>query len=282
MITPVVKRYVPRVMKESLARVIRRTQDSYWRARFGRHSYLVPPLQLMHDGPQSYKEFKQNGDEFLRHYITLGGLQPHERMLDVGSGIGRKTWPLVDYLNEPGSYDGLELVKSGVDWCTERYTSKYPNFKFHLIDVRNDLYNPGGTYKATEYRFPFSDEHFDFVVLNSVFTHMISAEVENYMNEVARVLRKGGRCLISFFLLNEESLALIERGKSFIPLRYKLGQARTVSEAKPELAIGYDEDYVVGLFHQRGLEIRRPLSYGSWCGRDNYFSYQDQILAFKS
>ena len=75
-------------------------------------------------------------------------------MLDVGSGVGRKTWPLVNYLNEHGSYDGMDLVKSGVDWCTERYTSKYPNFKFHLIDVHNDLYNPGGTYKATEYRFP--------------------------------------------------------------------------------------------------------------------------------
>ena len=68
MITPVVKKYVPRVMKNSLARVIKQTQDRYWRARFGRLSSLVPPLQLMHDGGQSYKEFKQNGDEFLRLY----------------------------------------------------------------------------------------------------------------------------------------------------------------------------------------------------------------------
>src|SRR5687767_5400267 len=282
MITPVVKKYVPRAMKDSLARVIKQTQDRYWRARFGWLSSLVPPLQLMHDGGQSYKEFKQNGDEFLRLYLTLCGLQPHERMLDVGSGIGRKTWPLVDYLNERGSYDGLELVKSGVDWCTERYTSKYPNFKFHLIDVHNDVYNPGGTYKAAEYRFPFSDEQFDFVVLNSVFTHMVSAEVENYMNEITRVLRKGGRCLISFFLLNEESLGLIERGKSFIPLRHKLGPARTMRQAQPEWAIGYDEDYVIELFRQRGLETRRPISYGWWCGRDNYLSCQDQILAFKT
>ena len=130
MITPVVKKYVPRVMKNSLARVIKQTQDRYWRARFGRLSSLVPPLQLMHDGGQSYKEFKQNGDEFLRLYKTLCGLQPHEHMLDVGSGVGRKTWPLVNYLNEHGSYDGMDLVKSGVDWCTERYTSKYPNFNF--------------------------------------------------------------------------------------------------------------------------------------------------------
>lgn len=281
MITPVVKKYVPRVMKNSLARVIKQTQDRYWRARFGRLSSLVPPLQLMHDGGQSYKEFKQNGDEFLRLYRTLCGLQPHEHMLDVGSGVGRKTWPLVNYLNEHGSYDGMDLVKSGVDWCTERYTSKYPNFKFHLIDVQNDLYNPGGTYKATEYRFPFSDEQFDFVVLNSVFTHMIAAEVENYMNEIARVLRPGGRCLISFFLLNDESLGLIEHGKSFIPLKFKLGPARTFLQEQPEWAIGYDEDYVMGLFPQRGLEIRQPISYGWWCGRDNYLSCQDQILAFK-
>ena len=100
------------------------------------------------------------------------------------------------------------------------------------------------------------------------------------MNEIAS-FAPGGRCLISFFLLNDESLGLIERGKSFIPLKFKLGPARTFLQEQPEWAIGYDEDYVMGLFPQRGLEIRQPISYGWWCGRDNYLSCQDQILAFK-
>lgn len=277
-----ISRLVPRVMREQFGRALRRTQDHYWRARFGRQSSLVPPVQLMHDGPQSYKEFKQNGAEFLRHYIRLCGLQPDEHMLDVGSGIGRKTLPLVNYLSERGSYDGLELVKSGVDWCTEKYTSRYPNFKFHLIDVYNELYNPEGKNKADEYRFPFNDEQFDFVVLNSVFTHMLAEDVENYLAEVARVLKTGGRCLISFFLLNDEALSLIEQDKSTIELRHQRGSARVLSHEKPELAIGFDEEYVVGLYERFGLELRRPFYYGSWCGREDSVSYQDQIVAFKA
>lgn len=264
-----------------LTGALRKIQDRYWLARFGRHATMVPPVALMHDGPQSYREFKQNGAEFLRYYVDLCGLRPDEKMLDVGSGIGRKTLPLVDYLNERGSYDGLELVKSGVDWCTEKYTHHYSNFRFHLIDVYNELYNPQGKYKATEYRFPFPSEQFDFVVLNSVFTHMVAEEVDHYLGEIVRVLKTGGRCLISFFLLNEESLALIARGKSTIDLRHELGPARVMSRERPELAIGFEEDYVTCVYEQLGLEIKRPIYYGSWCGRSEYLSYQDLIVALK-
>ena len=265
-----------------LTGALRKIQDRYWFARFGRHSHMVPPVALMHDGPQSVKEFKQNGAEFLRYYVELCGLRPDEKILDVGSGIGRKTLPLVDYLNERGSYDGLELVKSGVDWCTEKYTRRYPNFRFHLIDVYNELYNPAGRYKATEYQFPFVDGQFDFVVLNSVFTHMVAEEVEHYLSEIARVLKTGGRCLISFFLLNEESLGLIERGQSTIDLRHEIGPARALSRERPELAIGFDEGFVNGLYERLGLGIKEPIYYGSWCGRAEYLSYQDLIVAFKN
>ena len=173
-------------------------------------------------------------------------------------------------------------MKSGVDWCREKYTAKYPNFRFHLIDVYNGLYNPVGRYRATEYRFPFEDEQFDFVVLNSVFTHMVAEEVQNYLREVARVLKTGGRCLISFFLVNEESLGLIEEGKNWIKLSHRMGPMLAMSEARPELAIGYDEEYVNELYQSHGLAIRRPIYYGSWCGRKHFLSCQDQIVAFKN
>lgn len=251
------------------------------RKLFGADASFIPPVHLMHDGPRTYLDFKKNGDEFFRHYVELCGLKPDDEMLDLGCGIGRKTLPLTRYLTEPGSYLGMDIVKSGVDWCKERYTSRWPNFTFQLIDVYNDLYNPEGKYKAADYRFPLADEQFDLVVLNSVFTHMLPEEVENYLGEIARVLRIGGRCLISFFVLNEEALRLIEERKSTIDLRHEFGPARAVSREKPELAIGYDEDYLVELYAKCGLEIRQPIAYGSWCGRENYYSYQDQVVAFK-
>jgi SAM-dependent methyltransferase len=142
------------------------------------------------DGPISYREFIENGKEFLRYYVELARFRPDETMLDVGSGIGRKTLPLVTFLNKVGGYIGLDTVKSGVDWCREHY-KKYPNFEFRQIDVRNEYYNPNGTYPASEYKFPFPSAPFDFVALNSVFTHLMAQEVANYVSEIARVLKKG-------------------------------------------------------------------------------------------
>jgi trans-aconitate methyltransferase len=36
-------------------------------------------------------------------------------MLDLGCGIGRKTFLLTDYPNDEGSYEGLDTVKTGID-----------------------------------------------------------------------------------------------------------------------------------------------------------------------
>jgi hypothetical protein len=96
------------------------------------------------------------------------------------------------------------------------------------------------------------------------------------------VLKVGGRCFISFFLLKPESLKLIAEGKSTIDLRYDFGPAKAVSREMPESAIGFDEAYVKDLFARRGLEIKNPIRYGSWCGRADYLSYQDLIVAVKT
>jgi ubiquinone/menaquinone biosynthesis C-methylase UbiE len=202
-------------------------------------------------------------------------------VLDVGSGIGLKTWPLISYLSASGRYEGVDIVAKGVNWCAEHYTPQYPNFHFQLIDVYNQWYNPEGSRKASEYTFSFPDSEFDFLVMNSVFTHMLAAEVENYLNEVSRMLRVGGRCFISFFLLNPESLQLIANGKSTVDLKYDFAPARAMSHECPEAAIGFAEPYVKALFEKCGLKIKDPVKYGSWCGRADYLSYQDLIVAVK-
>jgi ubiquinone/menaquinone biosynthesis C-methylase UbiE len=278
----VIRKLTPRVFRPLLGRMWRGMNHTYQTRRlFGSRAGFVPPLHLMHDGPIGYEEFKDNGEEFMRYYVEIGGLRPDEHMLDVASGIGRKTLPLVAYLNKHGSYQGIDIVKSGVEWCREKYTAQYPNFRFQQIDVYNKHYNPEGCFKASEYRFPFPDEHFDFVVLNSVFTHMLTEEVENYLSEIARVLKPGGRSLITFFLLNAESLDLIESGRSTVDLQAQLGPARTVSRETPELAVGYDMAFVSSLYEQNGLEVSQPIHFGSWCGRSDYLSYQDIVLSVK-
>jgi SAM-dependent methyltransferase len=248
---------------------------------FGALAPFVPRIEDMFDGPQSLVEFKRNGEEFLKIYKEICGLQPDEKFLDVGSGIGRKTLPLTQYLNQGAVYEGIDITKSGIDWCREKITPRFPNFHFQQIDVYNKYYNPAGKYQPAEYKFPFPDESFSFVMLGSVFTHMLPADLENYLSEIHRVLKKGGRCLITYFLLNEESLRLIEAGRSTLDLKHVFDKYRTMSREAPEQAIAFDEGWIKELYGRQGLKVLR-IDYGSWCARESYLSEQDLILGVKA
>jgi SAM-dependent methyltransferase len=238
---------------------------------------LTPPMRMaFFVGVGDYKKI---GEEFLRYFIELGSLKPTENVLDVGSSIGRMAAPLTKYLDEGGSYEGFDIVKEGVDWCKRKIAHRYPNFHFQLAEVFNKNYNPDGKYRAVEYRFPYKNESFDFVFLTSVFTHMLAHDIENYVSEIVRVLRKDGKCLITFFLLNKESLKLIETKKSTLDLKFVFDEYRTIDKDTPEAAIAYDEQFIRGLYGKYGLNIKEPTYYGSWSGRKEFLSYQDIIVA---
>lgn len=246
----------------------------------GRRDELTPPKRIFLSY-RDFRKFKKVGEEFLHYFIEWGGLKPYERILDVGCGIGRMAVPLTKYLDERGSYEGFDPVADGIKWCEKKISSKYPNFHFQLVDMYNKTYNPKGRYKASEFKFPYESESFDFVFLASVFTHMLPEDMENYFREVTRVLKRGGRCLITFFLLNKESLQLISVRKSMLDFKYEFGTFRTTNPDRPEDAVCYEETFIYGLYEKYGLKIKPPIHYGSWCGRENPLSSQDIIVASK-
>jgi hypothetical protein len=88
--------------------------------------------------------------------------------------------------------------------------------------------------------------------------------------------------LISFFLLNEEVLGLIEAQRSTVDFKYDMGGYRVVDVDVPEHAVCYEESLVLGLYDRYGLRINHPIHYGSWCGRREFLSYQDLIVAEKT
>ena len=171
-------------------------------------------------------DFTTIGQELLDHCRNLGGLQPTDRVLDVGSGIGRVALPLTGYLSPEGSYDGLEIVRVGVRWCTDNLTSRHGNVRFHHADIYHQIYNPQGQLEAQEFRFPFEGDSFDFAVVTSVFTHMLFATVDRYLGELSRIVAQGGHVLATFFILNDQSRALLAAGRSAIPFAHEVDSPR--------------------------------------------------------
>lgn len=241
----------------------------------GRRNPLVPPRFLNPIGDGS---FESVGDEFLHYFVTMCGLKPNARVLDVGCGIGRMARPLTAYLTT-GSYEGFDITPSGIRWSQKNISSRYPNFRFTLADIRNSEYNPEGPVSASAYRFPYEDGRFDFAFLTSVFTHMLPAEVSHYLDELSRVLAPGGKCLATFFLLNPDVRNHLAAGKSSLDFRHSLPGCWTTNIQVPETAVGYDEEQVRQLL-DKSCFIPEVCAYGKWCGREQYQSYQD-ILTFR-
>ena len=252
-------------------------------ARFllGRRDPLMPPTRLMFDGPPDVTTFRQDGEEFLRLFRDLGGLKPTDRVLDVGSGIGRKSIPLTGYLTANGRYDGFDIVSAGVEWCRKNISTRHGNFRFHVADVFNTLYNPRGRATAASFRFPFPDGEFDFVIATSVFTHMLPEDLNNYFAEIGRVLRKGGTAFLTFLLYNEEVLQLLDSNNPAVRFRNIQQHYRTAYAELEECIVCYDEQFVFSAHEGAHLRIVEPVRYGSWCGRGDYVSYQDIIISTK-
>jgi SAM-dependent methyltransferase len=122
------------------------------------------------------------------------------------------------------------------------------------------------TLRARDYRFPYPDGTFDIAVLASVFTHMLPEDMEHYVAEIARMLKKQGRCYASFSLINSGSRDPMETGRSSLRFKQYTGACWVVDAKVPELAVGYDETYVRGLYERQGFRSS-DIHYGSWSGR---------------
>ncbi|MCX6357550.1 MAG: class I SAM-dependent methyltransferase [Candidatus Aureabacteria bacterium] len=248
----------------------------------GRRGELIPPRRLYFlAGDSDRAAYKKIGEAFLGYFKDLAGLKPDEKVLEVGCGTGRMASALTQYLSRHGIYRGFDIVPRWVKWCQKNITPRYPNFTFDLADIYNKYYHPAGRRTASGYIFPYLNGYFDFVFLTSVFTHMLPSDMEHYISEIGRVLRKGRRCCITFFLLNDEARRYCREGGSIFNFTHECGNYYTASPGTPEASIAYNEEFIVELYRKRGLDIAYPIRYGSWCGRPSSLSYQDIIVAAK-
>ena len=217
---------------------------------------------------------------FLGFFIQLAGLKPDAHVLDVGCGFGRVAYTLAHYLAPSARYEGFDIIGQLIEWAQQSISPKFPNFTFRKADIFNKFYNPNGVLKAVDYRFPYEDDSFDLIFLTSVFTHLQGAEVRHYLDEIRRVLRPGGKCLTTCFLLDAVSEKLIREGKSTLNLVYPKDDCFAVHPDVPESALGFKEKLLLSWLVERGFTLTHKL-YGSWSGRPRVPDYQDILVYLK-
>jgi SAM-dependent methyltransferase len=224
-------------------------------------------------------DFRAIGAEFLGHLVRLGGLRPHHRVLDLGSGIGRIAVPLTQYLLPSSMYTGLDPARGGIDWCLQRITPAYPNFRFRHLDVAHPLYNPLGLLRGSSLVLPVGNASIDFALLVSVVTHLPAGDVANYVREISRVLSPGGRCLITLFSIDPGGVPATVTDPRCVFERLAGDVAWSASRGDPLGMMAFDAGWLEQELLNSGL-VCEPLRNGSWRGVSAPH-YQDVLVAHK-
>lgn len=236
-----------------------------------------PPEHLIRlIGSKNVDEFLQSGQEFREYFLTLGKMKLTDTILEIGCGCGRMAFSLLDLA---GTYHGIDVNKEMIDWCQQKITTTYPRFTFSHVDISNKAFNPDGKLDILDFRINYYN-YYDFIFLTSVFTHVKEDGFTHYMREITKALKPGGKVFSTFFILNKESRELIGGGKADWNFCYPMTNGAYFIEGDPEAALAYNGDFILKLFHDNGFTIDR-LNYGGWCGRKDYLSYQDIIIATK-
>lgn len=226
-------------------------------------------------------DFRAVGDHLLSLARDAGGLQPHHRILDVGCGIGRLAVPLTEFITT-GEYAGFDVSKSAVNWCRKHITPRFPNFTFTRVDVFNSHYNPRGKVLPSAFVFPCEDASVDMVFLSSILTHLTPDALMQYIAETARVLKAGGRAVMTFFLLDDYVREQQRHGLTDATFTTYPEPWWAVQDASDfEAAVAYERDTILRILRTHHLSVASS-SRGRWTGDASGLTYQDLIVAEKS
>ena len=244
----------------------------------GNRHPLSPPKGMVFTGSGDFINQGQHHLDLLRKYSDL---KPECDILDVGSGMGRTAVALTEYLNESGSYQGIDVVERAVAWCSRHITERFPNFRFRHISVANDLYNKD-TLSAASYIFPFKDQQFDLVSLFSVFTHMQPEELENYLSQIWRVLRSGGKCIFTVFSYDDDIESIIASRNEFsFPIKKQ--NHRLMHAGIKSANVAFDLSWLLATAESIGFDVVH-FNRGFWYDNANKNStddFQDLLILAK-
>lgn len=242
----------------------------------------VPPEELrLGIGPFSDpKLFIESGFETVQLAERLAGLKPDHTVLDIGCGCGRVALPLRSYLSNSGRYLGFDLNRDYIEWCKSNIAGTDNRFQFVHYDLVSASYNPDGIADPAELELS-EHQSFDLAILSSVFTHMYPGEIENYLDNLYRVLVPGGRALVSALLMNPEAADAVRSGTTIFDFSHRVGDSCwTFEPERPLAGISCDMDWLIGLCREAGFGLD-ALEYGNWRKVRSYMVQHDWFVLKK-
>jgi SAM-dependent methyltransferase len=206
--------------------------------------------------------------------------------------------PLSHYLSSSGTYHGFDISSETMNFC--RSLISHPGFSFTSINLHHPIYNPSGKIKPEKFSFPFKDDTFDVAIAASIFSHLGLAAAKRYLAELRRVLRPGGRAIISFFAVPEQEKQtqggitnILGAGDGEYAYRFlkvengyyihcdKTGTPKSHYVNSPEGdPVAFDADALIGLAKEVELDCLHFLE-GAWKFTEYVHGWQDIVVLQK-
>lgn len=195
--------------------------------------------------------FLTHARDFWMFVFTEGLANANSNILDIGSGCGRWAHWLRDYnfrgRRFTGTYVGIDIDGEAITWCEKHYDAE--RFRFHHSTHSSVSYHQSGEQNAP-YRVPEPDGTINLVVSNSLLTHVLEGELENYIRESYRLLKSGGAMMHSHFNLDYPPATYGTRHT----FQHAIGNARVESMEQPEAAVAYRTDYLFRVARDVGFK----------------------------
>lgn len=160
--------------------------------------------KVLENPPLSFQKLFEQEKEYLRKNI-----QKSDKVLDVGCGDGRNILSIVDITRD---IIGLDIDPKAIE-DTRNNLKEYPEIKYIL---------------GSATKLPFEDGTFDVVVFSMTLVNLDN-EKERALTEMKRVLKDGGKLLLSVY----SEKALDERMKM-----YKQAGAPILNETNGKVVFG--------------------------------------------
>jgi SAM-dependent methyltransferase len=181
-----------------------------WLPRFaaGNRYLPTPPLEMIrHVGSVNAENFREVGMHVVCDLIQFGLLtNPNATIADIGCGCGRIAMFIAPALGDNGRYHGFDTWSEGIKWATENITSDYPNSVFKTLP---DTPKDAGYQADFFHTIDLDDKSCDLVLAISLFTHLRYDAARSFIKEIYRIMKKGARAYLTFFIYDEESLHAI-------------------------------------------------------------------------
>jgi SAM-dependent methyltransferase len=171
-----------------------------------RNLRLIPYSTNRHGGKVSYGEWCHVIGIFQTLLYLHLNHKTGNRILDIGCGTG-----LVGIVSEPyvqggGNYIGIDVRRADIDFCTKHYTESY--FLFQHLNVSNSKYAPDQPIVRQAWN--IASASIDMVTALSVWTHFKAEDSVFYFREIDRVLKPGGKAIVTFFFLDDHYYGSLE------------------------------------------------------------------------